>query len=156
MDPAWTSDYDAWLPSVSLQVRVSAGSLSGLAWSLYKCAALWRAVYGHSPTERQFVKRREFPPGFRFLSHCDMTLAVESDAKPYSILPFYFHFPFNPSNADATFVQSTQMQKNLKTLQTLSCWYSSECPLWVLSYEYPFARVSVIFQILCIISYWPN
>ena len=26
--------------------------ISGLAWSLYKCAALWRAVYGPSATER--------------------------------------------------------------------------------------------------------
>ena len=39
-DPPWPSDYDAWLPSLSSQVRVSAGSQSGLAWSLYKCAAL--------------------------------------------------------------------------------------------------------------------
>ena len=51
-DPPWPSGYDAWLPSVSSQVRVSAGSLSGLAWSLYKCAALWRTVYGPSATER--------------------------------------------------------------------------------------------------------
>ena len=44
-DPPWPSGYDAsWLPSVSSQVRVSAGSPSGLAWSLYKCAALWKAV----------------------------------------------------------------------------------------------------------------
>ena len=39
-DPPWPSGYDAWLPSVSSQVRVSAGSPSGLACSLYKCAAL--------------------------------------------------------------------------------------------------------------------
>ena len=41
-----------WLPSVCSQVRVSAGSPSVLAWSLYKCAALWRTVYGPSATER--------------------------------------------------------------------------------------------------------
>ena len=35
------SGHDAWLPSLRPQVRVSAGSLSGLAWSSYKCAALW-------------------------------------------------------------------------------------------------------------------
>ena len=45
-DPPWPSGYDAWLPSVSSQVRVSAGSLNGLAWSLYKCEVLWRTVYG--------------------------------------------------------------------------------------------------------------
>ena len=27
------------------QVQISTGFLSGLAWSLYKCLALWRAVY---------------------------------------------------------------------------------------------------------------
>ena len=51
-DPPWPSGYDARLPSVSSQVLVSAGSLSGLAWSLYKCAALWRTVYGPSAIER--------------------------------------------------------------------------------------------------------
>ena len=30
-DPPWPSGYDAWLPSLSSQVRVSAGSPSGLA-----------------------------------------------------------------------------------------------------------------------------
>ena len=59
-DPPWPSGYDAWLPSVSLQVRVSAGSPSGLAWSLYKCAALWRTAYGLSARVGNF-----FPvPGF--------------------------------------------------------------------------------------------
>ena len=52
MPLSWPSGFDAWLPSVSLQVRVSAGSRSWLAWLLYKCAALWKAVYGPSATER--------------------------------------------------------------------------------------------------------
>ena len=34
----------------------------------------------------------------------------------------------------------------LETIQTLSCWYSLESSPWVLSYEYLFARVSVIFH----------
>ena len=51
-DPPWPSGYDAWLPSVSSQVRVSAGSPSGLAWSLYKFAVLLRTVYGPSAAER--------------------------------------------------------------------------------------------------------
>ena len=55
----WPSGYDAWLPSVSSRVRVSAGSLSGLAWSLYTCAALWRTVYGPSATERPLGTIRE-------------------------------------------------------------------------------------------------
>ena len=51
-DPLWPSGYDAWLPSVCSQIRVSAGSPSGLAWSLYKCAAWWKAVCGPRATER--------------------------------------------------------------------------------------------------------
>ena len=49
--------------TLRLQVRFSAGSPSALAWSLYKCAVLWRAVYGSSATERllgTIVKRWEF------------------------------------------------------------------------------------------------
>ena len=51
--------YDAWLPSVSSQVRVSTGSSSGLAWSLYTRAALWGTVYGPSATERPLGTIRE-------------------------------------------------------------------------------------------------
>ena len=38
----------------------------------------------------------------------------------------------------------------------LSCWYSLESSCRVLSDEYPFARVSVIFQRFCIILCWTN
>ena len=65
-------------------------------------------------------------------------------------------FFFNPSNAEATFVQSTRTQIFLKTIQTLSCWYSLDSSRGVLSDEYPFARVSVIFQDFCINLYWPK
>ena len=34
-----------------------------------------------------FVKRREFFPGYRFLSRRDMTSAVESEVKPQTFLP---------------------------------------------------------------------
>ena len=51
----------------------------------------------------------------------------------------------NPSNAEATFVQSTRMQRFLKTILTLSCWYSLDSSHLVLSDEYPYTRVSVIF-----------
>ena len=53
---------------------------------------------------------------------------------------------FNPYNAEATFIQSTRMQTFLITILTLSCWYSLESSRRVLLYEYPFARVSVIFS----------
>ena len=39
----------AWSSS---QIRHSAWSPCGLAWSPYKCVALWRAVYGPSATKR--------------------------------------------------------------------------------------------------------
>ena len=61
-----------------------------------------------------------------------------------------------PSNAEATFVQSTRTQSVLKTIETLSCWYSLDSSRWVLSDEYPFPRVSIIFQFFCIILYRPN
>ena len=41
-------------PGQMLAVQVSAGSPGGLAWSLYKCVVLWRAVYGPYATERAF------------------------------------------------------------------------------------------------------
>ena len=62
----------------------------------------------------------------------------------------------NPFNAESFFVQSTRTQIFLKTIQTLSCWYSLERSRGVLSDEYPFAKVSVIFRGFRIILYWPN
>ena len=70
------------------------------------------------------------------------------------LLPPYL---FSPSNAEATFVQSTiMMQRFLKTIETLSCCYSLESSRSVLSDKYPCATVSVIFQVFCIIFYWPK
>ena len=63
---------------------------------------------------------------------------------------------FNPFIAEATFVQSTRMQRFLKNILTLSCWYSLESSCWVLSDEYPCARVPIIFQAFCIILSWQN
>ena len=55
---------------------------------------------------------------------------------------------FNHSNAEATIVRSTRTGRFLKTIQTLSCWYSLDSSRWVLSVsnEYPCARVTNIFQ----------
>ena len=36
--------------------------ICGLAWSLYKCAALWRAIYDPSVTERPLCEEGKFPP----------------------------------------------------------------------------------------------
>ena len=62
----------------------------------------------------------------------------------------------NPYNAEATYIQSTKTQKFLKTTQTLSYWYSFNSSHWALLDEYPFVRVSVIFQYVCIILCWQN
>ena len=62
----------------------------------------------------------------------------------------------NPSNDEATFVQSTRTQCVLKTISTQSCWSPLDSSRVVLSDEYPYARISVIFQVFCIILYWPN
>ena len=51
---------------------------------------------------------------------------------------------FNPFNAEATFLNITRKQRFLKNIWTLSCWYSLKSSHWVLSDEYPCARVSVI------------
>ena len=54
----------------SYEFRISLDPPSGLAWSLYKCGALWMAVYGSSATKRSlgnYSKRvgNFFPvPGF--------------------------------------------------------------------------------------------
>ena len=52
----------------------------------------------------------------------------------------------NLSEAEATFIQSTRMQRCLKTIWTLPYWYSLESSRWVVSDEYPLAKVSVIFK----------
>ena len=44
-----------------------------------------------------------------------------------------------------------QKQKLMKIIWILSCWYSLESSRWVLTYEYPCARVSVTLQYFHII-----
>ena len=44
----------------------------------------------------------------------------------------------------------------LKTIYPLSCLYSLDSSYCVLSDEYLCAKVSVIFQVFCILLYWPN
>ena len=52
----------------------------------------------------------------------------------------------NPSTAEATFVLSTRTQNLLKTIETLSCWYSLESSHRVHSDEYQYAGVLVIYR----------
>ena len=82
--PPRPSGNDAWLPS-----WIS----SGLAWSLYRCAALWRAVYCSSATKRPLGttcirEEKGVPVASGFLSHRGLNLAVESDIKTNPFLPF--------------------------------------------------------------------
>ena len=72
LDLQWPSGY--MMPGSQACVRRFE---SPLAWSLYKCAALCRAVLMvflqlKDPLDL-FIKRRKFLPSFGFLSHCDMT-----------------------------------------------------------------------------------
>ena len=53
---------------------------------------------------------------------------------------------FNPSNAEATFIKCTRMQKIMRIILTKSSGYSYESPRWELSDEYPFDMVSVFFK----------
>ena len=64
--------------------------MSGLAWSLYKFAALWSAVYGSARKDplalHVFVKRMEFLADSGFLSRGDMIYAVERAVNTYTFL----------------------------------------------------------------------
>ena len=53
----WPSGLNAWLPSLGLQVWVSTGSPSRLAWLLYKCGALLRAVFGQRKNPWNYLWR---------------------------------------------------------------------------------------------------
>ena len=52
----------------------------------------------------------------------------------------------NHSNAEATFIQRTKMQRFLKTILTLSSWYSLDSSHGVLSDEYPFSVILQLFS----------
>ena len=60
---------------------------------------------------------------FRTSAHCKRHMRLHRDDGGT-------HYP-NPSNAQTTFVQSTRMQRFLKIIQTLSCWYSLDSSQWV-------------------------
>ena len=66
--------------------------------------------------------------------------------------------PLNPSNAEATFVQSIRTQNFMKTILTLSCWYPLDSSRCIFSDEYPCSRIQSFshFPFFCIILYWPN
>ena len=92
-----------------------------------------------------------------FLIHHKWTLVIGSTRNIFrEFLGILWSFHRYPFNAEATFLQSTKTQRFLKTLKTMSCWYSLDSIHWVLSDEYPLARVAVIFQGFCILLYWPN
>ena len=85
-----------------------------------------------------FCVIRDLPNGNHWHDYVPKDEIIRGGLKPVTL---------NRSNAKSTFVQSTQMQTFLKTIQTQSCWYSLESSRGALSDEYPFARVSVIFRI---------
>ena len=74
---------------------------------------------------------------------------VKNETVRYSISTHitvrYFNITVNLSNAEATLGQSTRAQRILKSIQTLSCWYSLESSRRELADKYPCARVWTIF-----------
>ena len=94
---------------------------------------------------------------FSCLGHCIIIWCVSSTTK--LTLCMYKHssikrlsfkstvVTFNPSNAKATFIQSTRAQQFLTNIKTLSCRYSLDSSRRELSDEYPFPRGSVIFRV---------
>ena len=71
---------------------------------------------------------------------------------PWSMVASVGPIPFH---AEATFVHGRKMQKSLKTIYTLSFWYSLESSDLLLN-EYPYAMVQVISQLFCINLHWPD
>ena len=92
---------------------------------------------------------------YRILLECRSLYPLSSDLC-ISAVSLTLQMPFNHYNAEVTFIQGTRIQRSLKTIWTLSCWHSLDSSRWVLSNEDPCTRVTVTFQVFCIISYWPN
>ena len=61
--------------------------------------------------------------------------------------------PTNSLIAEATW-SFQRLQIYIQTNLTLSCWRPFESSCWVLSYEYQYVRVAVLFQFFSIISFW--
>ena len=76
-------------------------------------------------------------------------MSVHTAVQKYQILLNIIYF--NPYNAEATFFLSIRMQRSLKTIETLSCWYSLDSSYCILSDEYPCTSVPAITQVFCII-----
>ena len=119
-------------------------------------------IKSHTTTPLQiFCELSMLFPGYFQKYQSSRRYLVEEPLRREWVNPFYAHnfkriwielvkfkndcSILNPSNAEATFVQSTRTQRFLKISQTLSCWYSLESSRRVLSDEYPFSRVWVIF-----------
>ena len=74
---------------IRMQVRDFAGSQSRLAWLLYKYAALWRAVYGNSATERPLetiCEEKEVSSRFRLPISSRYDLRCWKQRKPHAFL----------------------------------------------------------------------
>ena len=114
--------------------------ISGMLCSLSYCneASLGAVPALHAAlhtSDQLFIAAISFPPPY--LNHLSQMSA-----------DLYLHITiskdFNHSNAEAAFVQRTMTQRFLKTIWTLSCWYSLNSSHWVLTDEYPCARIELI------------
>ena len=83
--------------------------------------------------------------GYHYVSILSDNFNIEQDTR-------YVHMDaVNPFADEGTSMQCTKKQKIMKIILTLSYWYSLNSSCWVLSDEYPSARVSVIIHVFCII-----
>ena len=114
-------------------------------------ATHWIALTKYSPMSNHM-------PGFQWFLRIFAAFCIgQFSTSSIRVTPLFILSTWpDPFYAEATFLQSTKTQIFLKTLKTMSCWYSLDSIHWVLSDEYPLARVSVIFQGFCIILHWPN
>ena len=144
-------------------VRKLPGLVGGFCWVLwsppnsYNWLVTTLPRYGRKSDEKQNSSAvpthenrwRCLHSQFRYLHHFSV---VNTDVKwgkssgkggwqwPAEIL-----YKISPSAAEVTFVQYAKKQNDMKVILTVSCCYSLERSHWVLSHEYPSARVSVIF-----------
>ena len=61
----------------------------------------------------------------------------------------------NPSDAEVTFIRCARMQNIMKIILNKSCWYSLEALAEFFQMSTHVPGFLVIFQVFCIIFYWP-
>ena len=140
-------------------------------WVISHLYFSWKYLTSRSEPKAQFLTKKT---GLQDYLHCPYSWLVKDVYTHGCNAQFFFRYFFNiwlvhfckyqryrwnlsrsPGKNGLTlpmlklliYVQRTRKQRFLKTIRTLSCWYSLDSSHWVLSDEYQYARVSVIIQI---------